>query len=341
MTYLQPVPDLDHAAADAARERWATRAKPPGALGLVEEMGVQLAAVTGVCPPTVPKRPAIAVFAGDHGVVADGASAWPQEITTAMVATIAGGGAAINAFASQIGASVRVVDVGVANPTDTFADVDQRRVRNGTASIADGPAMTVAEAESAIEVGHAVANELVDDGADSLIGGEMGIGNTTPSAALIAACSGHPVEGLVGPGAGLADSQLAHKAQLVESALAHLPADATPVELLAEVGGLEIAALAGFYIAAAQRQVPFIVDGVISCAALCAADRLAPGTARRAIAGHRSTEPAAKVALDHLGLQALLDLELRLGEGTGAALAFPLLAAAATAMATMADLPTA
>lgn len=342
------IPRLDEAAMEAARLRWAGRAKPPGALGALEGLAVQLAGVTGNCPPPVIERPHVALFAGDHGVVLDGASAWPQEVTAAMVATIASGGAAINALARTVGAEVTVVDVGVATDlggllAEGSAVVD-RRVRSGTASIVSEPAMTRAEAAEAIEVGVAQASALIEAGADCLIGGEMGIGNTTPSVALIAACTGADPAELTGPGAGEPAGGLAHKRSLIEAALerASLPGpsdDLDGTELVAELGGLEIAALAGFWTEAAARRVPFVVDGVISLASLCVADQLAPGTAARAVAGHRSTEPAASISLDHLGLHPLLDLDLRLGEGTGATLAVPLLQASARALADMADLP--
>ncbi|MEM9563222.1 MAG: nicotinate-nucleotide--dimethylbenzimidazole phosphoribosyltransferase [Actinomycetota bacterium] len=348
---------LDTAAMDAARQRWATRAKPPGALSDLEDLGVQLAGVTGRCPPPIPGRPAVALFAGDHGVVRSGASAWPQEITAAMVATIAAGGAAINAFATVVGAEVTVVDVGVATPLPTgppsaavgsaptdgappATTVLDRRVRPGTGDLSVEPAMSTDEATTAVEVGRSVAADLIDGGVDCLVGGEMGIGNTTPSAALIAACTGLPPTELTGPGAGTPVDGLDHKQRLIETGLARAGAAVDrPLDLLAELGGLEIAALVGLQMETAERRIPFVVDGVIALAALCVADRLTPGTASLAIAGHRSAEPAATAALDHLGLRPLLDLRLRLGEGTGATLAIPLIQAAATALSNMADLP--
>ncbi len=337
--FHQP-PALDSEAMDAARHRWATRAKPPGALGRLEDLAIRLAGITGQCPPPVPTTPAVIVFAGDHGVVDDGASAWPSEITAAMVHTISQRGAAINAFADTIGADVTVVDVGVQTPLGSLPNVRNERIRPGTHSIAHGPAMTTTDAEAAICVGAKIANEFIDHGTDCLIGGEMGIGNTTPSAALISALTGQAAHTITGPGAGTPADGIQHKQQLITTAVARASSCAGPLELLAHLGGLEIAALAGFYITAAQRRTPYIVDGVIACAALCIADALAPTTATHAIAGHRSTEPAASAALDHLTLQPLLDLDLRLGEGTGACLAFPLLKAAALALTHMADLPT-
>jgi len=252
---------------------------------------------------------------------------------------MAAGGAAISTFARVVGARVTVVDVGVATPTAHLDGVFQRRVRPGTASIARDPAMTVSETRQAVAVGAEMARDEMAAGADCLVGGEMGIGNTTPAAALIAAVTGADPAAVVGPGAGLPTERLAAKRQLVERALARLDAPVDPLRLLAEAGGLEIAALVGFYVEAAASRTPFVVDGVIAAAALCVADLLAPGTAVRAVAGHRSAEPGATVALDHLGLDPLLDLDMRLGEGTGACLAVPLLQTACRALAEMADLP--
>ncbi len=331
---------LDQGAMEAARERWNTRAKPPGSLGRLEDLAVHLAGVTGQCPPPVPTRPAVAVFAGDHGVVADGASAWPQEITAAMVHTIAAGGAAISSLSRSIGASVTLVDVGVASPLDGIEGVRHHRVRSGTDSIVRGPAMTVDEAHTAVGVGAQIAQELIEGGADCVIGGEMGIGNTTPSAALIAAITGRDPASLVGPGAGAPVDGVDHKASLIVAAVERAGEIADPYELLAELGGVEIAALAGLYVTAAQERVPFIVDGVIATAALGVADRIVPGVGQAAIAGHRSTEPGSSAMLAHLGLDPVLELGLRLGEGSGAVLAFPVVAAAARAVTEMADLPT-
>ena len=324
---------------EEARARWATRAMPPGALGRLQDLAVHLAGIAGVCPPPVPRKPAVVVFAGDHGVVADGASAWPAEITAAMVATVSSGGAAISVFAEAVGAEVVVVDVGVQTPLDPLPGVRTERVADGTASIASGAAMTVDQAEAAAAIGTRIASELIEAGADCLIGGDLGIGNTTSAAALIGALAGRSSEEVTGAGAGVPAGGLDHKRKLVAAAIQRAEACTEPLDVLATVGGLEIAALAGFYIAAAQNRVPFIVDGVIAGAALCAADALAPGTAAHAIAGHRSSEPAASIVLDYLGLDPLLDLNLRLGEGTGACLAFPLVQAAALALMEMADLP--
>lgn len=342
---VHPGTDPDRsAAAEAAAARWDGRAKPPGALGRLEAVAVRIAAATGACPPAVPAHPAVVVFAGDHGVVADGASAWPSEVTAAMVATMAAGGAAINAFAVAVGASMTLVDVGVLGDVTALAadgpDLRHEKVRPGTGSIASGPAMTLDEARAAVEVGIRVACEVIDAGADLLVGGDMGIGNTTPATALVAWATGAPSDELVGGGAGLPEGGLDRKRALVRAALDRVGPDDDPLAVLAEIGGLEIAALAGLHLAAAARRVPTIVDGVIGAAALCVADALAPGTAAHAVGGHRSVEPASAVALAHLGLDPLLDLDLRLGEGTGACLAIPLVQAACRALRDMADLPT-
>ncbi|MGN6695555.1 MAG: nicotinate-nucleotide--dimethylbenzimidazole phosphoribosyltransferase [Aquihabitans sp.] len=336
---LPAVAPLDAEAMAAAEARWASRAKPPGSLGQLEDLAVTLAGITGTCPPPVIAHPAVAVFAGDHGVVADGASAWPSDITGLMVQAMAGEVAAINTFAATVGADVHLVDVGVTADLAGVPHVRHRKVRSGTASLAHGPAMTTGEAAAAVAVGLDVAAELIGGGADCLVAGDMGIGNTTPSAALIGRFAGAMADTVTGTGAGLPADRLDAKTAIVADAIERAGMIDDPLAVLAEVGGLEIGAMAGFYLGAASAGVPFIVDGVIAAAAALTADALVPGTADRAIAGHRSTEPAAGVALEHLGLDPLLDLRLRLGEGTGACLAIPLLQASARALRDMADLP--
>lgn len=338
----------DTIAAAAAAERWAGRAKPPGSLGRVEDLAVRVAGITGQVPPAPIVQPTVVVFAGDHGVVADGASAWPSDITAMMVMAMSGGMAAINAFATTVGAGVTIVDVGVATDVSHLPGVVDHKVRPGTASLRVGPAMTREEAIRALLVGVAAAEREIEAGADLLVGGDMGIGNTTPSAALIGWATARvagiseptDVADLVGPGAGLAVEQLPHKAEIVTGAVHRaLALEGDPVDALAEIGGLEIAALAGFMLAGAAARVPVVIDGVISCAAACVADALSPDVAALFIAGHRSAEPAATTALDHLGLDPVLDLDLRLGEGTGACLAVPIIQASVRALRDMADLP--
>jgi nicotinate-nucleotide--dimethylbenzimidazole phosphoribosyltransferase len=299
---------------------------------------VQLAGIAGMCPPPIPTPAAVAVFAADHGVVAEGVTPWPQEVTGQMVANFCRGGAAINALARQVGASVTVVDVGVVAELGDLPGLRRRRVVPGTANLAVGPAMTSAQAAAALEVGIEVALDLVAGGARILVTGDMGIGNTTAAAALIAALTGHSPGAVTGRGTGIDDAALAHKVAVVERALAlHAPAIAAgPLPLLAALGGLEIAALAGFVVGGASAQVPVVVDGVIADAAALVAVALVPDAFASCIAGHRSSEPGATAALHHLGLEPVLDLGMRLGEGTGACLAVPVVQAAARILHEMA-----
>lgn len=327
--------------ADAAADALALHdrlTKPRGALGRLEALGVRLAAIAGACPPPLPRPAAVAVFAGDHGVLAQGVSPWPQEVTAQMVANFCAGGAAINVLARQAGAWVVVVDVGVATPLADAPGLLRRKVRPATADLTAGPAMSPDEAAAALDVGAQVAADLVAEGAACLVTGEMGIGNTTPAAALIAALTGRPPAEVTGRGTGVDDATLGRKIAVVERALArHAPAvPAGPLATLAALGGLEIAALAGFVVGGAAARVPVVVDGVIADAALLVAARLAPGVLDYAIAGHRSSEPGAAAVIEHLGLEPLLDLGLRLGEGTGACLALPLVEAAARVLREMA-----
>ena len=308
-------------------------AEPRRALGRLEVVGIRLAVIAGTCPPPVPEPVVVAVFAGDHGVLEEDVTPWPQEVTAQMVAAFCAGGAAVNVLARHAGAEVLVVDVGVAADLPPAPGLLRRKVRPGTANLRHGPAMTVDEAEQALDVGAEVAADAVAGGARCLVTGDMGIGNTTPSAALIAALTGRPAAEVTGRGTGVDDETFARKVHVVDTAVARLDGDP-----LAAVGGLEIAALAGFVVGGAAARVPVVVDGVIALAALLAADSLAPGCVDYCFAGHRSTEPGATAALDHLGLTPLLDLGMRLGEGTGACLAVPLVQAAAKVLREMATL---
>jgi nicotinate-nucleotide--dimethylbenzimidazole phosphoribosyltransferase len=330
------VAPIDQDARAAAEARQAQLTKPAGSLGRLERLGTQLAGITGRCPPPIPRRPAVAVFAGDHGVATAGVTPWPQEITAMMVRNFAAGGAAINALARQVGATVRVVDVGVGTPLDRIEGVLHRNVRAGTDDLTIGPAMSTTDAYAALDVGADVAAALLDQGHDLLVTGEMGIGNTTPSAALIAALTRSSAEAATGRGTGIDDAMLTHKTKVVANAIARTAHYLDPISVLAEVGGLEIAALAGFIVAGVAARVPVVVDGVIACAALLVADELVPTSSGHCIAGHRSSEPGASIVLAHLGLEPLLDLELRLGEGTGACLAIPLIQSAARVLSEMA-----
>jgi nicotinate-nucleotide--dimethylbenzimidazole phosphoribosyltransferase len=329
----------DRAARDAA-DHHDRLTKPPGSLGRLELLGVQLAAIAGTDPPPIPAPAAVAVFAADHGVVAEGVTPWPQEVTGQMVANFVAGGAAINVLARQMGASVTVVDVGIATDLDALgvpADPALRRlrVRSGTANIATEPAMSAADVERARDIGTAIAFELVDGGARALVTGEMGIGNTTAAAAVIASLTARPAAAVTGRGTGIDDARLERKIAIVERAVARVSQpDASTV--LREVGGLEIAALAGFIVGGAARRVPVVVDGVIAGAALLAAAADCPAVLPYVVAGHRSTEPGASAVLEHLQLDPVIDLGMRLGEGSGACLALGVLEAAARILQEMA-----
>jgi nicotinate-nucleotide--dimethylbenzimidazole phosphoribosyltransferase len=320
----------DAAAVAAARQRQGQLTKPAGSLGVLEDLSVQLAGIAGVCPPPLPEPAMVAIFAADHGVHAQRVTPWPQEVTAQMVANFLGSGAVINALAAQAGAQVEVIDIGVAAELPAAAGLRQRKVRPGTADMTAGPAMTVAQAVQAIETGIEVASDLVEGGARCLLTGDMGIANTTASAALIAAFTGADPQQVTGRGTGIDDETLARKVAVVRRALALHQGDLTdPVRTLAAVGGLEHAALAGFLLGAAAARVPAVLDGVIACAAALAARALAPDVASCLVAGHLSAEPGAGYALRALGLRPLLDLGLRLGEGSGAVLALPVVQAAA------------
>ena len=310
--------------------------KPPGALGLLERLGNRLAAMSGTVPPPVPERPAVAVFAADHGVTAAGVTPWPSEVTAQMVANFCAGGAAINVLARRVGATMTVVDVGVASEVPEHAVLRVRKVRPGTGNIEIESAMSRGDVIEAILTGAETAAACLAEGADLLVGGEMGIGNTTPSAALIAAMTGRPPAEVTGRGTGIDDLMLQRKIEVIEAALARCGPTDDAIDLLAGVGGLEIAALVGFFLGGAAARKPVVVDGVIAAAAACLAVRLAPAALGFLIAGHRSSEPGASAALEWLGLEPVLDLGLRLGEGSGAALAVPVIQAAAAIMNEMA-----
>ncbi|MEV6632286.1 nicotinate-nucleotide--dimethylbenzimidazole phosphoribosyltransferase [Actinoplanes sp. NPDC051470] len=319
----------DEAAMAAARDRQARLTKPAGSLGLLEDLSVRLAGLAGECPPPLPEPATVAIFAGDHGVHARGVSPWPQEVTAQMVANFVAGGAVVNAFARQNGADVLVVDVGVAIQLHGGRNLLDVNIRRGTRDLTAEPAMTAAETRQAVETGISVAHALTDGGARCLLTGDMGIGNTTPAAALIAAFTGRPAADVTGRGTGIDDETYARKVGVIAAALTrHGPDPADPLGVLAAVGGLEHAALTGFLLGAAERRVPVIVDGVIAASAALAAAALAPDAVAAMVAGHLSVEPGAAVALRHLGLTPLLDLGMRLGEGTGALLALPIVASA-------------
>jgi nicotinate-nucleotide--dimethylbenzimidazole phosphoribosyltransferase len=309
--------------------------KPPGSLGVLEDVAAQLAGIAGECPPPLPEPATVAVFAGDHGVHAQGVTPWPQEVTGQMVANFLAGGAVVNAFAAGLAAQVVVVDVGVAAPLDPAPGLLDRKVRRGTADLAVGPAMTLDEARRAVEAGIEVATDLARD-AGCLVTGDMGIANTTASAALVCAFTRASPSAATGRGTGIDDPTLARKVDVVTRAVARVPSrpDSPEAALaaLAEVGGLEHAALAGFVIGAAAARTPVLLDGVIAGSAALVAAALCPDALEFAVAGHTSAEPGHVLALEALGMRPLLGLDLRLGEGTGALLALPLVRSAARAL---------
>ncbi|MBL8926525.1 MAG: nicotinate-nucleotide--dimethylbenzimidazole phosphoribosyltransferase [Pseudonocardia sp.] len=317
----------------AARDRLDRMTKPRGSLGRVEDLAVALAGIARACPPPLPEPAAVAVFAGDHGVHAQGVTPWPQEVTAQMVANFLAGGAVVNAFARQVGASVTVVDVGVRTPLDAHPDLRHRRVADGTADLTAGPAMSRDQARRAVEVGIAVARELVAEGHGCLVTGDMGIANTTAAAALICAFTGADPAVATGRGTGIDDATLARKTAAVRRAVdRHRPDPADPLGAVAAVGGLEHAALAGFVLGGAAAGVPVLLDGVNAGAAALVAAALAPDAVGYCLAGHVSAEPGHALALAALGIIPLLDLGMRLGEGTGALLALPVVAGAARAL---------
>ncbi|QIN79537.1 nicotinate-nucleotide--dimethylbenzimidazole phosphoribosyltransferase [Rubrobacter marinus] len=327
----------DGGAAERARERSLALAKPPGSLGEIEDLGARLAAISGRVPPPVPEDPAVIVCAGDHGVLGRGVSPWPREVTAAMVRNFCGDGAAVNAIAKSVGARVSVLDVGVATELARHPRLRTARVRPGTDDLSLGPAMGREEAARALMSGAGMAEELVGSGVDLLVTGDMGIGNTTPAAALVSAFTGRPPEETTGRGTGIDDETLRLKRSVVEEALAlHDPDPKDPLGVLAALGGLEHAAIAGVILAGAANGTPVVLDGVISNSAALVARALVPDSTGYLVAGHLSAEPGASVALEHLGLRPLLDLGLRLGEGTGGLLAVPLVRAAARVLGEMA-----
>ena len=324
---IGPVSTRARSEAEALHVRLTT---PPGALGRLEDLGTRLAGMYRACPPPLPEPVAVAVFAADHGVHAQGVSPWPQEVTAQMVGNLAAGGAVVCALARQVGASVRVVDVGVAADLPDTPAVWARKVAPGTADMTAGPAMTPSEVTQAVEVGITVARDLVGEGARLLVTGDMGIANTTASAALVSALTGLDPAVVTGRGTGLDDAGLAHKVSIVRRAIAvNHAGPEEPLRVLAAVGGLEHAALTGFLLGAAERHTPVVLDGVIAVSAALVARSLAPEAVGYWVAGHLSSEPGASAALEQLGLRPLVDLDLRLGEGSGAVLAVPLVQAAA------------
>jgi nicotinate-nucleotide--dimethylbenzimidazole phosphoribosyltransferase len=321
-------PSTDVAA--RARQRLKGLATPPGALGRLGELGVWLAETTGEVPPPELTDVRLVIFAGDHGVAAHGVSAYPPEITGAMVRTFLAGKAAVSALARAHGVAVRVLDIAVDDDlADVPPEVQRFKVRRGSRPIHIEDAMTPMETRKALAAGSAVALDEIAAGAQLLISGDMGIGNTTPAAAMVAAGLGVPASEVVGRGTGIDDIALARKMRVVDKALVRVGSRADdPVETLTALGSADLAAATGFLATSAEAGIPVLLDGLMAVACALTADRLSPGAANWFTAGHRSTEPAQSLALSKLGLEPLLDLGMRLGEGSGAVAAVPVLRSA-------------
>lgn len=325
--HLPIIPSIDLAAAQQARDRQSQLTKPTGSMGQLEDLSIQLAGITGKIRPSLARK-AVIVMAGDHGVALEGVSAYPPEVTPQMVLNFLHGGAAINVLTRQAGARVSVVDVGVAFDFEDMPGLLRRKVAHGTQNFAKGPAMTRAQAEQAIQVGIDALNAEFIKGLDLVATGDMGIGNTTPSSAIVAAFTGLPVAQVTGRGTGVDDAGLQRKIAVIEQSLAlNKPDPRDALDVLSKVGGLEIAGLVGVVIGAASHRIPVVVDGFISGAAALTAAELLPAVKPYIIASHQSVEIGHKAIWDRLGVRPLLNLGLRLGEGTGAVLAFNLVEA--------------
>lgn len=333
---VREIAPTDNDAAARAEARHASLTKPPGSLGRLEDLGVRLASISGRERPVIRPRSLI-LAAADHGVAAEGVSAYPSEVTAQMVANFAAGSAAANVLSRLADVRVVVLDVGVAADVDPAPNLVERKIRRGTASIAEGPAMTDSEALAAIWAGLETAESEVNAGARLLVTGDMGIGNSTSAAAVTAALLGLPAKDVTGRGTGLDDQGLARKVAVVERAVRrHGQVNADPVQVLARLGGLEMAALVGVILGGARRKVPAVLDGFVSGVAALVAARIAPLAMEYVVAGHYSVEPGHRKILEVLELRPLLDLEMRLGEGSGALVALPLLDAAVAVLNEMA-----
>ena len=332
----------DQQARAAARLRLDALAKPLGALGRLEDLAVWLAGVQGTGTPTAPRSVAVVLFAGDHGVTTGtrAVSAYPRDVTGMMVHEFLRGGAAVNVLARAHEARVKVFDLGVdADLLDTPAQVTAHKVRRGSGSIDREDALTAEETQTALAAGATIADEEIDAGADLLIPGDMGIGNTTVVATLVGAALGLEAGDVVGRGTGIDDATRASKVAVVDAALSRARSHRDdPVALLRVVGSADTAAMTGFLRRAAERGVPVLLDGVVSGACGVLAERLAPGASAWWCAGHRSTEPAHRLSLEALGLEPVLDLGMRLGEATGALVALPVVRAAPALLAQMSTL---
>lgn len=330
------IPSISNEARVAAKRRQDSLTKPLGSLGRLEDLSVDLAGMTGQEIPDFSQKSVI-LLAADHGIAKEGVSPYPQEVTPQMVMNFLNQGAAINVLTRQAGSRVVIVDIGVNYDFQAIPGILHKKIAWGTENMLHGPAMTLEQAEAAIQVGMDVANDLIGQGLQLVATGEMGIGNTTPSAAITAVMTGRPAAEVTGRGTGLDDAGLVRKIGLIEQAIAfNQPDPKDPMDVLCKVGGLEIAGMAGVTIAAAARRVPVVLDGLISTAAAAIAVGLVPEVKHYLVAGHQSEEIGHRILLDQLGLSPLLRLDMRVGEGTGAALAFHLIDAAVNLLRDMA-----
>ena len=333
---LPQIPAIDTRSAKDAQARLDSLTKPVGSLGRLEELVVQLAGITGNPVPDMSKK-AVVVMAADHGVASTGVSAYPQDVTRQMVLNFLSGGAAINVLARHAGATVKIVDMGVCGQMGDHADLITRKIRQGTSNMAEGPAMTATEAETAIQTGIEIANDLASKGFQMVATGDMGIGNTTPSSAIASVFTGLSVAKVTGRGTGVDAAGLKGKIKIIETALkVNKPDAGNALDVLSKVGGFEIAGLAGLIIGCASNRIPVMIDGFISGAAALVAWKLAPETKKYMIASHMSVECGHCAILDTIGLKPLFNLNLRLGEGTGAVLAFGLVDASLKILTEMA-----
>ncbi len=332
---IAEIGELDQSIMEQAKVRLDNLTKPVGSLGDLEKLAIKLAGIRGELYPDFNQKVHI-VMAGDHGVAGEGVSAFPQEVTTQMVHNFINNGAAINVLAAEVGAELRVVDIGMIDTIDDQTLI-QKKIKNGTDNMVYGPAMTEIEAVRALEVGIEVAHKAIDEGANLISTGEVGIGNTTPSSAILAVLSDLDLKEIVGIGTGLDSKGLNNKINTIEKAIkTNTPDPQNALDILAKVGGLEIAGMAGVMLGAASRNTPVILDGLISTAAALIASQLSPELRDYLIPSHKSSEPGHIKIYEKLGLEPFIDLKMRLGEGTGAVLAIPFVEASISILKNMA-----
>jgi nicotinate-nucleotide--dimethylbenzimidazole phosphoribosyltransferase len=333
---ISQIKPLDEGAMEKARKRQDSLTKPQGSFGFLEELSIRIAGIKGDPLPKIEEK-VIITMAGDHGVTEEGVSAYPKEVTPQMVLNFLGGGAGINVIARHVGARVVVADMGVAGDIPAHPDLISKKIAPGTKNMTKGPAMTRKEAEQAILTGIEIAEREIEKGADIIGTGDMGIGNTTPSSAIAAAITGAEVRDLTGRGTGINDEALENKIKIIKKAIeVNRPDQNDPLDVLSKVGGFEIGGLAGVILAGANNRVPVVIDGFISGAAALIAAEMAPLAKDYIIASHESVEAGHKIMLEHMGLRPALDLDLRLGEGTGAALGITLAEASVKILSEMA-----